>query len=94
MKAYIKPQRMQGSLRVPPSKSHTQRVCACALLSQGTSYIENAGKSNDEKVAYKLIEDLGAQISLHRSPAPIIQHTISLCCILLQTSLLVNRQTI
>ena len=62
MKAYIKPQKMRGHLRVPPSKSHTQRACACALLSQGTSHIEHIGKSEDEKVVYKLIEDLGAQL--------------------------------
>jgi 3-phosphoshikimate 1-carboxyvinyltransferase len=47
---------------VPPSKSSMQRACAAALLTPGTTVIDNFGTSNDEKAAMNIITKLGATI--------------------------------
>ena len=39
-----------------------QRACAAALLAKGTTYIKNAGTSNDDKAALEIIRNLGATI--------------------------------
>lgn len=62
MQAIIKPSVLQGAIDVPPSKSMMQRVCACALLHKGKTFIANPGYSNDDKAAINIIEDLGATV--------------------------------
>jgi 3-phosphoshikimate 1-carboxyvinyltransferase len=39
-----------------------QRACAAALINDGTTIIDNAGTSNDEQVAKKIVEKLGASV--------------------------------
>jgi 3-phosphoshikimate 1-carboxyvinyltransferase len=39
-----------------------QRACAAALITNGTTIIENAGKSNDEQAAINIIKKLGAKV--------------------------------
>jgi 3-phosphoshikimate 1-carboxyvinyltransferase len=39
-----------------------QRACAAALINEGTTIIDNAGSSNDEQAAKKIVEKLGASV--------------------------------
>lgn len=64
MRAVIEPGNIAGILNAPPSKSHTQRAYAAALLHQGTTIIRNAGNSADEKAALDIIQRLGAHVSI------------------------------
>jgi 3-phosphoshikimate 1-carboxyvinyltransferase len=54
--------KVEGSLKIPPSKSHAQRVLACALISQETTLIKNFGNSDDELAVFQLIKDAGARV--------------------------------
>ena len=58
----ITPSSISGSIKVPPSKSSMQRACAAALITPGTTIIENFGNSNDEKAATGIITQLGASV--------------------------------
>lgn len=58
----IEPGFIRGSLQIPASKSMMQRVCAGALLHQGTTVIHNAGNSDDDKAALHIITQLGAGV--------------------------------
>ena len=60
----ISPSSISGGLQAPSSKSCTQRACAAALLSNGTTIIENAGTSNDEQAAKNIVQKLGATVDL------------------------------
>lgn len=51
-----------GSLHIPSSKSHTQRVYAAALLHNGTTIVEQDGTSQDELAALCIIQQLGANV--------------------------------
>lgn len=62
MIATIKSSTIHGMLSAPTSKSAMQRACAAALLTNGTSIIHNPGKSNDDKAAIHIIEQLGAAV--------------------------------
>ena len=62
MKVIIHPSRLKGNIQAPASKSSMQRALAAALLTRGTSVINNPGHSNDDKAALKVIEALGAVI--------------------------------
>lgn len=44
-----------------------QRACAIALITGGTTIIENAGKSNDEQAALDIIRKLGASVDRMRN---------------------------
>ncbi|MBC7949023.1 MAG: 3-phosphoshikimate 1-carboxyvinyltransferase [Chitinophagaceae bacterium] len=59
----IKPSRLKGNIQAPASKSSMQRACAAALLRKGTTIINNAGHSNDDKAALGIIKALGAKIN-------------------------------
>lgn len=61
MNTTLLPGPISGTIMVPPSKSYTQRVLACALLHQGVTRITNAGTSADELAAKHIIQELGAQ---------------------------------
>ena len=71
MQAIIKPGFLQGTISVPPSKSIMQRVCAGALLHKGRTTIHNPGRSEDDKVALRIMHQLGAKI-IERSESKII----------------------
>ena len=63
----ISPSDISGSINAPASKSSMQRACAVALISGGTTIIENAGNSNDEEAAKDIIAKLGATVDSKRS---------------------------
>ncbi len=60
MLATIKHSELRGCLKLPASKSITQRACILALLNNGITIISNYGNSNDEISIIKAIENLGA----------------------------------
>src|SRR5690606_35884528 len=53
---------LRGDISVPASKSMMQRVCAAALLHKGKTIINNPGKSEDDKAALQIMQQLGATI--------------------------------
>ena len=62
MRVIVSPSKINSQLSAPSSKSSMQRACAAALLHNGTTFIYNAGISNDDKAALNIIEHLGAKI--------------------------------
>lgn len=64
MRVIVSPSKAAGCLSAPSSKSSMQRACAAALLHNGTTYIYNAGISNDDKAALSIIKHLGAIIKI------------------------------
>lgn len=64
MNVSIKAAKVRGSLQIPASKSHTQRVYAAALLHNGLTRIGGFGDSNDECAALQIIRNLGARVQL------------------------------
>ena len=60
MTVTISPSQISGHIKAPPSKSCMQRACAAALINDGTTLIDNAGNSNDEQAALKIVQELGA----------------------------------
>ncbi len=72
MKVVIHPSQLKGNIRTPASKSSMQRACAAALLTKGTSKINNPGNSNDDKAMMKVIEALGATIKIEKDKIIIV----------------------
>lgn len=62
MEVVFSPSEVGGKLRAPASKSAMQRACAAALLHPGKSIIHNPGRSNDDQVALRIIQQLGAAV--------------------------------
>jgi 3-phosphoshikimate 1-carboxyvinyltransferase len=62
----IHPSQLKGNILAPASKSSMQRACAAALLSKGTSIIQNPGHSNDDKAAMGIIQALGASVKINK----------------------------
>ncbi len=62
MKAIIQPSVVKGTITAPTSKSSMQRACAAALLHNGTTIINNPGRSNDDLAALDIIQKLGAVV--------------------------------
>ena len=60
----VSPSSISGKIKVPPSKSSMQRACAAALITPGTTIIDNFGKSNDENAAINIITKLGATVNI------------------------------
>jgi 3-phosphoshikimate 1-carboxyvinyltransferase len=60
------PSLVKGNLQAPPSKSCMQRACAAALINNGTTIIDNAGNSNDERAAKNIVQKLGASVDTVR----------------------------
>ena len=63
MTVTISPSAVSGDIKAPSSKSSMQRACAAALINEGTTIIDNAGNSNDEQAAKKIVEKLGASVN-------------------------------
>ncbi|MEO5968017.1 MAG: 3-phosphoshikimate 1-carboxyvinyltransferase [Ferruginibacter sp.] len=61
MLATIKHSELRGCLKLPASKSITQRACILALLNKGITVIANYGNSNDEISIINAIIKLGAE---------------------------------
>lgn len=60
----INPGFVSGTVKAPASKSIMQRACAAALLRSTTVRLNNYGKSNDDKAALNIIQQLGAKVSI------------------------------
>ena len=54
--------KISGVLHVPASKSHAQRVLACALMNTNRTIITGLGKSNDELAVLEVLRSIGAHI--------------------------------
>jgi 3-phosphoshikimate 1-carboxyvinyltransferase len=77
MKVTIQPSQLKGNIQAPASKSSMQRACAAALLKKGRTNIYNAGRSNDDKAALRIIEALGAKVE-HKEYCTTIDSTGSI----------------
>ncbi len=62
MEVNIKPSKVQGTITANASKSHMQRVCAAALITNGKTIIYNPGNCNDDLAAIELIKNAGANV--------------------------------
>ncbi len=62
----ILPSKLQGTLKIPPSKSHSIRAVIFALMASGTSYIENALISPDVEAAIRAVELFGAVVKKNK----------------------------
>lgn len=58
----INPSKLQGSLSIPPSKSHTLRALVFALMAEGVSLIENYLDSPDTEAMIRAIEAFGSKV--------------------------------
>jgi 3-phosphoshikimate 1-carboxyvinyltransferase len=63
----IYPSTFAGSLRVPPSKSHTMRAIFFAALAKGTSTIENFLHSPDVTAMIEAVRLFGADVIVHKN---------------------------
>ncbi len=60
---WVKPSKIRGTVKAPPSKSMMGRALAASLLAAGTTTIENASWCDDASAAVDAIETLGATVS-------------------------------
>jgi 3-phosphoshikimate 1-carboxyvinyltransferase len=58
----LRPSKLQGVVRVPPSKSLAHRAIICAALGEGTSIVNNVDYSDDIIATITAMEVLGAGI--------------------------------
>lgn len=58
----IKPQKLRGTIQVPPSKSMAHRAIICASLARGKSTITNIEYSKDIKATISAMKALGTMI--------------------------------
>jgi 3-phosphoshikimate 1-carboxyvinyltransferase len=63
METSIKPATIKGTVIAPASKSVMQRACVAALLRNGETIIHNYGRSEDDKAAISIIQQLGAEVT-------------------------------
>jgi len=63
MNTIIQPGRLKGTIQIPPSKSMMQRYYAAAVLHRGTTIIRNVGRSEDDQVALRLIQQMDAEVT-------------------------------
>jgi 3-phosphoshikimate 1-carboxyvinyltransferase len=75
MTTIVSPSKINGTLAAPASKSSMQRACAAALLHKGTTYIYNAGISNDDKAALDIIQQLGALVNFKNDFVEIVSNS-------------------
>lgn len=62
MKAVIRPSQLNGSLKIPPSKSMAHRAIICACLANGKSVLSNIDYSQDILATIDCMKQLGAKI--------------------------------
>jgi 3-phosphoshikimate 1-carboxyvinyltransferase len=78
MLAVVSPGNINGTVKVPGSKSMTQRAYAAALLHKGTTIIRNPGTSDDDKAALHVIQQLGAKVhTLANNELEIVSHGVN-----------------
>lgn len=63
----INPNKLKGTVVVPPSKSAAHRAILCAALSSGTSVIKNIAESEDIKATISAVRALGAKVTVNDS---------------------------
>lgn len=64
MRLVVRPSQLDGSVRIPGSKSHTIRALVFAALAEGVSVIRSPLDSEDARSAVRAVSALGAQVSL------------------------------
>lgn len=64
MKVTLSPEKLQGSVKAPPSKSYMHRALICASISEGETEILCDSFSNDIKATASCLENLGAKVSI------------------------------
>ena len=62
MDKLVKPSKYNAELIIPSSKSYMQRAVALAILSSGTTVLENPDLSEDSSSALKIAEDLCCKV--------------------------------
>jgi 3-phosphoshikimate 1-carboxyvinyltransferase len=73
--ATIQPSVISGTIFAPASKSSMQRACALALLAEGETTLINPGKSNDDRAALDIIQNLGAVILIKEDGSLVIKNS-------------------
>ncbi len=63
----IIPKKLEGEVKIPPSKSMAHRAIICASLAKGISEITNIDYSNDIIATIKGMESLGANFTKHEN---------------------------
>ena len=77
MQAVINPGYISGTVKIPGSKSMTQRAYAAALLHTGSTIVRNPGNSADDLAALHIIQQLGAKVhTLANNEIEIISHGV------------------
>lgn len=66
----VKPVKLKGVIKIPPSKSYAHRAVICASLSNGISTISNVMLSDDVMATIKAMESLGANINYISEDVP------------------------
>jgi 3-phosphoshikimate 1-carboxyvinyltransferase len=61
--AIIQPSSLKGAVRIPASKSISQRALALALLHPGITRLSHVGESRDERQVLEIIKTLGAVVT-------------------------------
>lgn len=69
MEQRIQPGLLSGTVRIPASKSDSQRAILCAALADGKSRLSGIGNSEDEKAMLHSIGVLGAKVNFSSSSA-------------------------
>lgn len=67
MEQRIQPGLLSGTVRIPASKSDSQRAILCAALADGKSRLSGIGNSEDEKAMLHSIGVLGAKVNFSLS---------------------------
>ncbi len=64
MKKFVKPSKINGQVDAPASKSMVQRALTAALLAEEPSTILNVTYSSDAQAALRVIQALGARVTI------------------------------
>jgi 3-phosphoshikimate 1-carboxyvinyltransferase len=62
MQITVNRSKIKGTVVAPPSKSYAQRALAAALMTSGTTTIQNPSRSEDAIAAMRIIQSLGAKL--------------------------------
>lgn len=62
MEFHVKASRLEGTVAIPGSKSHTIRALLCGLLAGGTSIIRKPLDSSDTRSCLRMVRLLGARV--------------------------------
>lgn len=72
----IQPSKLEGEIRIPPSKSLAHRALICAGLSDGISHIHNVEFSDDIIATSEGIKSLGAEVEIYQNDHKYMTHSI------------------